>query len=258
MENKPHMSFGSNAASSVDAYHEYKLIVGDDDNGRTFSPEQYERYKKRVIPMRTRNRLYVSWRAPSGMDCKLVGPETACFCQHRYKQHKTDFKVFPKSNSQVKCEVRGCPCSGFFYQPKNGSQPLRCSHCKQLASDHEVSKPYVCKRSSACTGFKSSYRCGCGEKAEDHVTLIESREERLARGHPVSKVEPPYKAMGGITGMSSMMDGYMRLDQSGMGAPNQQWFADNPGTSLRASRSPPKKLMSGIRSRSYKPPMNKQ
>jgi hypothetical protein len=26
------------------------------------------------------------------MDCILIGPETPCFCQHRYKQHQTDFK----------------------------------------------------------------------------------------------------------------------------------------------------------------------
>jgi hypothetical protein len=26
-------------------------IVGDDDEGKTFTPEEYEQYKKRVLPM---------------------------------------------------------------------------------------------------------------------------------------------------------------------------------------------------------------
>ena len=79
------------------------------------------------------------------------------------------------------------------------------------------------------------------------MTLIESREDRLARGHPVARVEPPYKAMGGVTGMSSMLDGYMRLDESGIGAPSENWFEQNPGTSLAASREPPKRLTAGAR-----------
>lgn len=58
-------------------------IVGDDDGGKLFTPEEYEEYKRKVLPMRLQNRLYVSWRSPTGMDCKLVGPETLCFCTHR-------------------------------------------------------------------------------------------------------------------------------------------------------------------------------
>ena len=49
-------------------------------------------------------------------------------------------------------------------------------------------------------------------------TVIETKEERTARGHPVGH-DVPYAAMGGITGFSSLMDGYMRLDDSGIGPP---------------------------------------
>lgn len=59
-------------------------IVGDDDGGNLFTPDEYEEYKKKVLPLRIANRLFVSWTAPNGMDCKLVGPETMCFCNHRY------------------------------------------------------------------------------------------------------------------------------------------------------------------------------
>lgn len=59
-------------------------IVGEDDGGKLFTTEEYEAYKKTVLPMRAQNRLFVSWRSPTGIDCKLVGPETPCFCTHRY------------------------------------------------------------------------------------------------------------------------------------------------------------------------------
>lgn len=39
------------AASHVDAYFEYNKIVGNDDGGVPFSPEEYEKYKREVLPM---------------------------------------------------------------------------------------------------------------------------------------------------------------------------------------------------------------
>lgn len=46
--------------------------------------------------------------------------------------------------------------------------------------------------------------------------IVETKEERMARGHPVGQ-DVLYQAMGGLTGFSSLMEGYMRLDPSGMG-----------------------------------------
>ena len=37
----------------------------------------------------------------------------------------------------------------------------------------------------------------------------------------------PYAAMGGITGFSSLAEGYMRLDDSGIGAPSKE-FLEKP------------------------------
>ena len=42
---------GQNAARSIDEYWEYTRIVGGDDGGKTFTPEEYERYKREVLPM---------------------------------------------------------------------------------------------------------------------------------------------------------------------------------------------------------------
>lgn len=46
--------------------------------------------------------------------------------------------------------------------------------------------------------------------------MVETRQERLAQGKPVGR-DVPYAAMGGLTGFSSLAEGYMRLDDSGIG-----------------------------------------
>ena len=71
----------------------------------------------------------------------------------------------------------------------------------------------ICQK---CAGFKSSYTCGCGETYMNHEMVVENREERESRGHPIG-YDTPYQAMGGLTGFSSLAEGYMRLDPSGRG-----------------------------------------
>ncbi|XP_033740780.1 protein FAM221A-like [Pecten maximus] len=230
-ERQYHLKFGGNAGASVDAYLEYKRIVGEDDGGVLFTPEQYEAYKKKVLPMRLKNRIFTAWAAPSGMDCKLVGPETSCFCTHKYSSHKTDFENIPEDRPiLLPCKVKGCGCVTYHYVPRNGSMALRCT-CKHFSDDHSSKQPYKCKTGGCkCAGFKSSYTCGCGEPYNTHQMIVETKEERLARGHPVGQDGVPYQAMGGLTGFSSLMEGYMRLDPSGAGAPPVE-FLDQPITS---------------------------
>ncbi|XP_052805161.1 protein FAM221A-like [Mya arenaria] len=225
-----HMKFGGNAAASVDAYLEYKRIVGEDDGGVTFTPEQYEAYKKKVLPMRMKNRLFTAWTSSTGMDCNLIGPQHNCFCEHRYHQHKTDFEKIPTERPiLLPCKVKGCGCLSYHFVPKVGTQPIRCS-CKHFSTDHSAVPPHKCKTGSCkCGGFTSSYTCGCGQPYFAHSMVVETREERLARGHPVGQ-DVPYQAMGGLTGFSSLAEGYMRLDPSGQGAPPDE-FLNQPITS---------------------------
>ncbi|CAI9611040.1 unnamed protein product [Staurois parvus] len=208
------------AAGAIDEYLEYRRIVGEDDGGKLFTPEEYEEYKKTVLPNRMQNRLFVSWRSPTGLDCKLVGPETPCFCTHRYKQHKTDFKELPKERPiHLPCKVSKCQCKSYHYVPLNGSQPIRC-RCKHVADDHTPAASYHCTKCSSCAGFHSSFTCGCSQPAFAHDTVVETKEERLAQGKPIGQ-DVPYAAMGGLTGFSSLAEGYMRLDESGVGAPDK-------------------------------------
>lgn len=79
----------------------HRRIVGDDDCGVLFTEEEYARYKARVLPQRLKNRFYASWgpKEDTSLDCKvmagtglsltstqqIIGPETMCFCGHRYQ-----------------------------------------------------------------------------------------------------------------------------------------------------------------------------
>ncbi|XP_041822937.1 protein FAM221A isoform X2 [Melanotaenia boesemani] len=198
------------ALKAVDDYWEYRRIVGDDDGGKLFTPEQYEEYKRKVLPQRVKNRLYVSFGVSGHIDCKLIGPETQCFCAHRYKQHKTDWDVVPPERPlALPCQVRGCQCSAFQYIPRLGPNPVRCK-CKHLPQDHSEATGHLCKICNSCSGFKSPYTCGCGQPCYAHKTLVETKLEREARGQPVCK-DVPYAAMGGLTGFSSLCDGYLAL-----------------------------------------------
>uniref|UniRef100_A0A8C3CH20 Protein FAM221A n=1 Tax=Cairina moschata TaxID=8855 RepID=A0A8C3CH20_CAIMO len=207
-----------------------RRIVGDDDGGKIFTPEEYEEYKRKVLPIRLQNRLYVSWRSPTGMDCKLVGPETLCFCTHRYKQHKTDYEVIPKDRPIcVPCRVSRCQCQSYHYVPLNGTQPIRC-RCKHFADQHSAAPGFSCNSCSKCSGFHSCFTCGCGQPTYAHETVVETKQERLAQGKPVGQ-DVPYAAMGGLTGFSSLAEGYMRLDDSGIGAPSAE-VLESPVTSM--------------------------
>ncbi|XP_053465051.1 protein FAM221A isoform X4 [Nycticebus coucang] len=199
-------TFPPGGAAAVDEYLEYRRIVGEDDGGKLFTPEEYEEYKRKVLPMRLQNRLFVSWQSPTGMDCKLVGPETLCFCTHR---------------------VTGCQCKAYHYVPLNGTQPIRC-RCKHFADQHSAAPGFTCNACSKCSGFHSCFTCACGQPAYAHDTIVETKQERLAQGKPVGR-DVPYAAMGGLTGFSSLAEGYMRLDDSGIGAPSVE-FLESPVT----------------------------
>ncbi|XP_027429720.1 protein FAM221A isoform X3 [Zalophus californianus] len=150
------LTLPSGRAAAVGEYLEYRRIVGEDDGGKLFTPEEYEEYKKKVLPMRLQNRLFVSWRSPTGMDCKLVGPETLCFCAHRYKQHKTDFETIPQQRPiSLPCRVSGCGCRAYLYVPLNGTQPIRC-RCKHLADQHSAAPGFLCNACAPSIEFLDS------------------------------------------------------------------------------------------------------
>ncbi|XP_074125120.1 protein FAM221A [Sminthopsis crassicaudata] len=202
------------AAATVDEYLEYQKNVGEDDGSCSiFTPEESDVFRNKILPLRLRNRLYVSWRSPTGMDCKLVGPQTPCFCTHRYKQHKTEFIVLPADRPiSLPCKVSQCPCNSFYYVPSSGTRPIRCK-CKHYADQHSADSSRICLACSRCPEFHSNYTCSCGHPAHTHRTVVETREERLALGKPVGR-NVPYAAMGEFAGFSALSDDFTDLDEN--------------------------------------------
>lgn len=50
------------------------------------SEKQYAEYKKNYAA-KAEKRLYTTWYNPDGVECKIVGPASKCFCDHPYKNH---------------------------------------------------------------------------------------------------------------------------------------------------------------------------
>lgn len=130
------------------------------------------------------NGIYTSYTSTTGRDCRTMEPETLCFCQHGYKNHKVNFEEVPKERPiKLPCRVSGCKCASFhFVPPLNCCSPIRC-HCKHTPDEHSEFGKYICKRAgcTSCTGFSSSFICGCGVPVNNHKMTIETGDERETR-----------------------------------------------------------------------------
>jgi len=83
MQNR--MNINNDAQKHVQAYLEYVNVTGDTGDNM-MSEKEYEDFKKNM-KSNAKNRLYVYWVNSQGLECKVVGPSTKCFCDHRYKEH---------------------------------------------------------------------------------------------------------------------------------------------------------------------------
>jgi hypothetical protein len=64
------------AASHIDAFVEYDMLVGESDGGVALSEKAYNALKKKADAANA-DRLFVTWRhLPTGMDCVNVGPSS--------------------------------------------------------------------------------------------------------------------------------------------------------------------------------------
>ena len=201
----------SDQAKHIQAYIDYKNIVGDDDGGKVMSEKEFEEYKNKVREAR-KNHLYVYWRNSKDFDCKSVGPESMCFCGHRYKNHHFDNVKTKKIN----CKDPKCKCPLFNYIPVYGSNDVKCL-CKHSYSLHNpVSKK--CGKCNTCTYFGSKFTCNCTEPFDDHVTVIETREERVKAGKIVDPLwmgNNMNAAIGGLNSFTGMVnDKYMQQYQN--------------------------------------------
>lgn len=199
---------GPSLGQHVDAYQEYSNLVGRLDGGRLLSGAVFEEIKRRACD--GRRRLYVNWRNQNGMDCRAIGPQSMCFCGHRYNEH--DWGAF--ESREVRCKMPGCACRCYNYVPVRGSQDLVCSKCSASFTEHRAD--HKCPRGDAM--FASSYTCSCTGSYQTHHTSIESRTEREAAGRRVDAgwMEQaateglPVCHLGGLMGFTSLTDGFDR------------------------------------------------
>lgn len=192
----------------IQAYLEYKKIVGDDDNGKLMSEAEFEAYKKKVAEAR-KNHLYVYWVNEKGFECKAIGPESMCFCGHRYKNHNFD----NVKTKKVNCKQAKCKCPLYEYVPVYGSNDVKCL-CKHSYSLHD-NNTRKCSKCQNCQKFGSKFTCNCTSTYDDHKTIIENREERLAKG---KTVDPGWMmanlagAVGGLNSFAGMMNDVYELE----------------------------------------------
>lgn len=204
------MTGGGPLGKHIDAYQEYTELVGRLDGGRPLPDAQYQELRRRAA--NPNRRLYVNWRnKETGLDCRAIGPQSMCLCQHRYNEH--DWDAF--ETKAVRCKMPGCSCTCFNYVPVRGSQDLRCSSCHRSWREHRP-QDHGCP--SAGTKFASSYTCSCTGTYMQHETVFESRAERARDGRPLdagwmeqaAREGLPVCHLGGIMGFSSLADGVDR------------------------------------------------
>ena len=110
-------------------------------------------------PSTNKQRLYSCWRNVKGIDCKMIGPETKCLCDHRYKEHNhSDLVSF-----HIHCKQKKCKCPQFFYIPTYGSYDFKCL-CKHSYKFHDpISHRCLKGNCGGCNkGFNSAWTCACG------------------------------------------------------------------------------------------------
>jgi len=179
----------------IQAYIDYTRIVGVDDGGKMMSEKEFEEYKDKVREAR-KNHLYVNWQNIKGNDCKAIGPESMCFCGHRYKAHNFD----NVKTKKVNCKDKKCKCPLFNYVPIHGSNDIKCL-CKHSYDLHDPATR-VCNKCK-CSGFGSKFTCNCSYTYDEHNTVIETREERQSQGKAVDPSWMKDNLSAGIGGLNS-------------------------------------------------------
>ena len=85
------------------------------------------------------------------------------------------------------CKIKGCKCKCYEYIPVHGSYDFKCL-CKHSYKVHDPNTKQ-CKKCNKCSGFNSTWSCSCLLKYSDHVTIIETLQERVHNGKPLTEVE---------------------------------------------------------------------
>ena len=128
------------------------------------SKRRYSIFKLLISPKNSKNRVYLTWRNAKGLDCKIIGPASMCFCGHRFKEHEY---INPK-NKKVVCRKPKCTCPCFNHVPVFGSNDFKCL-CKHSHTEHDPITKKCTRGMCGCNvRFASTYTCSCGSKFGEH------------------------------------------------------------------------------------------
>lgn len=142
--------------------------------------------------------VYVTWTSRvkgslNGQECTRIGPNSLCFCGHRYSGHSINL-----GKNSFPCASGGCTCRRFEYMP---SRPEECGEwwlvrrknfdvstyrasckCKHNHLQHDP-RSYRCN-ACPCPRFNSAFLCvACDGHSEDHETVWETKQVGRVRDH---------------------------------------------------------------------------
>ncbi len=167
--------------------------------------------EKRAAEEAIANDLYVTWRSTQGrlrgQDCTRVGPNSACFCGHAYREHEENI-----SRYSFKCLSAGCNCVQYNYIP---TRPEECGEywlvrrkdfdvrtykakckCKHSHLEHDAKSKQCRARGCSCFAFTSAFLCvACDEHSETHETVWARGAERRAQDRDVGDDYLPLNSM---------------------------------------------------------------
>ena len=189
MKPENNLKFTSKNQADIQAYLDYVNIVGTDDNGKLMSEKEFENFKKNITEKR-KNRLFVFWINSDGFECKAIGPESMCFCNHRFKYHDYD----NVKNKKIKCKKCNCKC--YEHVPCYGANDVKCL-CHHSYREHDLITRKCNRKNCKCNLFGSKFTCNCGEGYDTHKTVIYTKEERVKMGKPVESGWYGESLMGG-------------------------------------------------------------
>ena len=92
-----------------------------------------------------------------------------------------------KNKNKVFCKRPKCVCPTFSHVPVFGSNDFKCL-CKHSYTEHDPISKKCIKGMCGCNKFSSAWTCSCGSKYGEHITIVETKQERIAQGKSVDDV----------------------------------------------------------------------
>lgn len=151
----------------------------------------------------------------------MVGPETKCFCNHKFKDHN----YLNPTGKRAPCSAAKCKCKCFEYIPSHGAYDFKCL-CKHSFKEHDcISKKCEKPSCSQCAGFASAWTCSCGCRYSEHDSIVETFAERRESGKATNDMGRLNEELGALTEEGSL---YKPIKMDPVSRAKLKQFSNNP------------------------------